>query len=123
MNRRSYQRHLLNRFEILERKLEPECEQEEGYADFSQQLDFVNVRDRKPAGMRPQNNPCRDIAEDQGLAKPLQQQAEKKRRHDKENDVSCNSQLYVLFARQIYLSRTIRGNPSFDLLARSLKIQ
>jgi hypothetical protein len=36
------------------------------------------------------------------LAEPLQQQAEKKRRHDKENDVSCNSQLYVLFTRQIY---------------------
>ena len=48
LNRRSDQRNLLDRFEILERKLEAEGEQEEGNADLGQELDLVNVETVTP---------------------------------------------------------------------------
>jgi hypothetical protein len=73
------------------RKFQPQGEQEETDADFSQQFDVMGLSDGQATGMGAKDNPGKDVAKDNGLVQPLHQQSAKKRSHYKKNDISGNA--------------------------------
>ena len=69
-------------FEILQGEFQPQGEQEQCHTDFRKKLNVMNIGDRHPTDMRPQQNAGQDVAQDQRQTQALQEEPTTKRRTD-----------------------------------------
>ena len=74
--------------EILQRELDAEREHQEHDTDLGEELEGVDVRDRRPRRERTHQEPAGDVAEDQRLAREPGERPAQHRGHEHVGEVS-----------------------------------
>jgi len=75
--------HFTPAHQVLQRELDPQREHEQDHADLGEQLERVDVGDRRPVRHRADQEAAEDVAEDQRLARqPRERAAEDRRQED-----------------------------------------
>ena len=86
----------LDRLEILVGKLQPQGKEEQGHADFSQELNIVNLMYGQPAGVLAKQDAGEDVAKDERLAQALHDEPADKGGDDQNDDVGSYAHRYTV---------------------------
>jgi len=91
LDRGADQRDAANRSQAFHREFQANGEQQEGHADVGQDLDILEVDDRRASGVGAHDDPGDDVAQQDGQTQPVGQQSAQQGGHGDDRNVASDA--------------------------------